>query len=97
MSGLKGNGHLIGVPAYRKHPVLDDLPPWRHDAACKGEDVDLFFPTPGESPWDARQICGRCDVRDECLEYALQRPILGIWGGRTEKERDIIRAARRIG
>jgi WhiB family transcriptional regulator, redox-sensing transcriptional regulator len=34
------------------------------------------------------RICGRCPVRQECLEHALDSPgLVGVWGGTTEVER----------
>lgn len=36
----------------------------------------------------AKQICARCVVRQACLEYSLaEREQIGIWGGKTERER----------
>ena len=36
----------------------------------------------------AKFLCAQCDVRDECLEFALEiRERYGIWGGKTETER----------
>ena len=74
---------------------------WRQQAACRGTDLDLFFPERGEPAGPARQVCARCPVRRPCLEYALSNRIThGIWGGLTERERrplqsDWIQAARR--
>jgi WhiB family redox-sensing transcriptional regulator len=74
---------------------------WRQQAACRGPDLNLFFPERGESAGPARQVCARCPVRQPCLEYALSNRIThGIWGGMTERERrplqsDWIQAARR--
>jgi len=57
-------------------------------AACRGTDLDLFFPERGEAAGPARRICARCPVRQPCLEYALSNPIThGIWGGLTDRER----------
>ena len=43
---------------------------------------ELFF---SESPTDlaaAQSICGECDVRVHCLEYALENAVeWGVWGG----------------
>ena len=40
----------------------------------------------------AKEICRRCPVRAECLEYALMLPIRhGIFGGLDEVERDLLR------
>jgi WhiB family redox-sensing transcriptional regulator len=61
---------------------------WRDEALCARTDPEAFFPGKGASPRMARQVCGRCPVRDACLEFALatdQR--YGIWGGRSARER----------
>ncbi len=61
---------------------------WRQRAACRGTDLDVFFPERGETAGPARQVCARCQVRQPCLEYALSNRIThGIWGGLTERER----------
>lgn len=78
-------------------PMFDD---WRHGAACRDEDPELFFPItetgPGARQVDrAKAVCARCPVRERCLEYALERGLdHGIFGGTTETER---RALRRRG
>jgi WhiB family redox-sensing transcriptional regulator len=60
--------------------------------ACHGEDPELFFPAApaGTRPQTdaAKEVCGRCLVRGECLAYALVtcQPD-GIWGGTTQDER----------
>ena len=36
----------------------------------------------------AKKVCLTCDVRDDCLEYALMNDErFGIWGGLSERER----------
>jgi WhiB family redox-sensing transcriptional regulator len=46
----------------------------------------------------ARKICGRCEVKDLCLEYALVEEIEhGVWGGASERERRRIKKRRRDG
>jgi WhiB family redox-sensing transcriptional regulator len=74
---------------------------WVPLARCVGEDPDLFFPT-GTSDDAVRQtgaakgICGRCTVRDACLEWSLTTcQDAGVWGGLDEEERREIRRARR--
>ncbi len=69
---------------------------WMDHAACVKSSVD-FFPkiTRNANGYttatrEAKAICQRCCVRDECLAYALaaenhQRH--GIWGGMTPEER----------
>jgi WhiB family transcriptional regulator, redox-sensing transcriptional regulator len=66
---------------------------WRELAACRGAELDLFFPGRGESAGPARQICARCPVRQPCLDYAITNRIThGIWGGLTERERRALRS-----
>lgn len=70
---------------------------WRSRAQCTGSDPDLFFPLGGTgSPLAqaevAKQVCGRCDVRALCLQYALEtNQTTGVWGGTNEDERRSIR------
>jgi WhiB family redox-sensing transcriptional regulator len=66
---------------------------WRYRAACRGADLEFFFPGRGESAKPARQICARCPVRQPCLDYALSHGIVhGIWGGLTERDRRALRS-----
>lgn len=75
---------------------------WRHKAACLTEDPELFFPVGNTGPAlqqieDAKKICQRCEVRDQCLAWALEAgQDHGVWGGMSEDERRAIkrRAAR---
>jgi WhiB family transcriptional regulator, redox-sensing transcriptional regulator len=65
---------------------------WRDRAACRGEDLGVFFPPPGPAALaevvKARAICGRCPVRSVCLAFAQALVITsGIWGGLTPEER----------
>jgi WhiB family redox-sensing transcriptional regulator len=69
---------------------------WRHDAACRGMDPDLFFPERGEAPAPAVAVCARCPVRDECFAYALAHgEKFGVWGGLPETRRRRLRTALR--
>lgn len=60
---------------------------WQDDAACRGEDLVLFFGPGAERQPErdvrerkAKAICSQCPVRSECLDYALSRPEkYGIW------------------
>ena len=61
---------------------------WRELAACRGADLDVFFPDRGESAGPARQVCAACPVLQPCLDYAISNRIpYGVWGGLTERER----------
>jgi WhiB family redox-sensing transcriptional regulator len=71
---------------------------WRHRAACRDEDPELFFPIGTTGPSllqvdEAKAVCRRCDAIDECLTWALDTDQdAGVWGGLSEDER---REARR--
>lgn len=68
---------------------------WTGRAACRGEDLALFFGVDGERQaereireWKAQQVCAGCPVRTDCLDYAVSRPEkYGIYGGLNEDER----------
>lgn len=71
---------------------------WTTYAACGGvEDSELFFPLHYNQAAvfqiaEAKQVCGRCIVREQCLSWALRagEPD-GIWGGTTPDERRHLR------
>jgi WhiB family redox-sensing transcriptional regulator len=73
---------------------------WRAQAACRGEDPELFFPIGSTGPvlaqiTQAKQVCARCPVREACLDFALDTgQAYGIWGGLTEDERRSLRRRR---
>lgn len=61
---------------------------WQERALCAQTDPEAFFPEKGGSTREAKRICESCEVRDECLEYALEHDErFGIWGGLSERER----------
>lgn len=62
---------------------------------CAGVPIEVFFPPVGGSTEPARAICACCPFRVACLDYAMEHPTSGIWGGTSEPERR--RAARRRG
>jgi WhiB family transcriptional regulator, redox-sensing transcriptional regulator len=68
--------------------LLGDAPEWQERALCSQTDPEAFFPEKGGSTREAKRICTRCEVRAECLEYALGHDErFGIWGGLSERER----------
>ncbi|WP_127472808.1 WhiB family transcriptional regulator [Microbacterium sulfonylureivorans] len=80
----------LGVPGVRRQVEGEEDNPlsWQTDALCSQTDPEAFFPEKGGSTRDAKRVCGSCDVRGECLEYALQNDErFGIWGGLSERER----------
>ena len=61
---------------------------WQERALCAQTDPEAFFPEKGGSTREAKRICLGCEVKDECLEYALANDErFGIWGGLSERER----------
>jgi WhiB family redox-sensing transcriptional regulator len=65
-----------------------DHPEWQDRALCAETDPEAFFPEKGGSTREAKRICSGCEVRAQCLEYALAHDErFGIWGGLSERER----------
>ncbi|MFE7773570.1 WhiB family transcriptional regulator [Streptomyces sp. NPDC057445] len=63
-------------------------PSWQESALCAQAGPEFFFPAPGSSTREAKQLCGACEERVACLEYALANDErFGVWGGLSEKER----------
>jgi len=72
------------------HELFDpaDEQDWQERALCAQTDPEAFFPEKGGSTREAKRICLGCEVRSECLEYALAHDErFGIWGGLSERER----------
>lgn len=75
-------GHLSGLDDAER--IVND---WQARAACDGADQRIFFPErEDDTTWairEAKRICSTCEVRVECLEYALTPPRerVGVWGG----------------
>ncbi|NJP48314.1 WhiB family transcriptional regulator [Actinacidiphila epipremni] len=73
------------------------IPAWQHDAACRDEDPELFFPVGNSGPAllkieEAKTVCRRCPVIEQCRRWALDTAQdSGVWGGLSEDERRAIR------
>jgi WhiB family redox-sensing transcriptional regulator len=71
---------------------------WARRARCVGMDTMVFFCGRGDTPAvrRAKDVCSRCPVRAECLEYAQRHNIRhGVWGGLSDKERRVVRVRKR--
>jgi len=69
-------------------PTDDSVIGWQERALCAQTDPEAFFPEKGGSTREAKRVCTGCEVRVECLEYALDNDErFGIWGGLSERER----------
>lgn len=63
---------------------------WRQLAECRGEDPELFFPSrsKGAQARNAKEVCGRCLVREPCAAWAIEVGVeYGVWGGTTAADR----------
>ena len=75
---------------------------WRNRAACLGSDPELFFPVGDTGPAllqieEAKAVCGRCEVVETCLRWALESgQEAGVWGGLSEGERRALRRRARV-
>ncbi len=73
---------------------------WRHRAACRDEDPELFFPI-GTTDLAmaqlerAKAVCRTCPVQEPCLHWALHSEpigqIAGVCAGLSEDERRELR------
>ena len=105
--GAGAAGFSLAVPPRRaKLPIsvfCEEVFPmsattWRKQAACRGLDVEAFYPISEyeADAAEAKAICAECPVRQACLEHALaHREREGVWGGTTERERRRIVRQRR--
>lgn len=63
---------------------------WSIHAACRSHSPTTFYPQAEEAAEvaEAKAVCDGCDVRADCLGYALaSRERHGVWGGFTPAER----------
>jgi WhiB family redox-sensing transcriptional regulator len=76
---------------------------WTGRAACRarGTDPELFFPVSEtglaahRQVAQAKAVCARCPVADQCLDWAVRAgEPEGIWGGTTPAERRRLRRRR---
>ena len=87
-AGMGGQGiaGLLGIG------LEADAQSWQERALCAETDPEAFFPEKGGSTREAKKICTGCEVKAECLEYALSNDErFGIWGGLSERERRRLR------
>lgn len=83
-------------------PVEAPVDDWKERAACRDRDPDIFFGRPDKYGVDrhdpndlltALGCCAGCDVREECLDAALDGgpDVYGVWGGTTKEDRERLR------
>ncbi|MER7015311.1 WhiB family transcriptional regulator [Saccharopolyspora sp. NPDC000359] len=76
---------------------------WRHEAVCREQDPELFFPVGDNGPAvlqtaAAKAVCQRCPVAAQCLEWALATgQDAGVWGGMSAAERRVLQRRTPLG
>lgn len=104
VEAITARGSFAGFkPVTFTNPVVELLaylgstepPAWMREGSCHDTgNPDAWFPDTGSDPdmSAAIAICHRCPVRRECLTYATDLRLDGVWGGTTTNQR---REARR--
>jgi WhiB family redox-sensing transcriptional regulator len=85
---------LLAMPTWLPGFVPEGVTP-----ACREPDVDpeLFFPIADRYSGEARDICGRCEVKARCGQWAIDtNQRFGLWGGLDPEERNKLRRAREL-
>ena len=65
-------------------PTRFSPPEWTKHALCARHDPDMWYPKRGDWRTEdkAKDICNRCPVKEQCLQYATENDEQwGIWGG----------------
>ena len=92
LSAAEGVAFDAGLTAGPSSGSDADEQGWQESALCAETDPEAFFPEKGGSTREAKKICTGCEVRAECLEFALANDErFGIWGGLSERERRRLR------
>ncbi|HSW65563.1 MAG TPA: WhiB family transcriptional regulator [Bacillota bacterium] len=72
--------------------LLGNQGEWQERALCAQTDPEIFFPEKGGSPREAQGVCNSCEVKADCLDYALgNNERFGVWGGLTDSQRKKLR------
>lgn len=68
------------------------FPVFSGPALCAETDPDAFFPEKGRTAPEAKAVCARCEIRDECRDWAISTgEPHGVWGELSERERRRLR------
>lgn len=62
---------------------------WRTKAACRDQPIEKFMINPRGNYDEGRAVCYRCDVRCECLTFALENTVdCNLYGGLSPRQRE---------
>jgi hypothetical protein len=77
--------------------LANEYPNFDGSQICAQTEPDLWFPTADRQTGRlAKTLCLTCPWLKPCLDYALKNDVVGIWGGKTERERSHIRKKLKI-
>ena len=77
--------------------MVGKYPEFDGSQICAQTEPDLWFPTADRQTGRlAKSLCATCPWSKPCLDYALLTDVVGIWGGKTERERSQIRKRLKI-
>jgi len=77
-----------------KDLLFEPVEEWRVSAACRGANLEVFFPEDGDEVGvaAAKAVCEACPAQEACLQYALAtNQTEGVWGGLDKSERRRLR------
>lgn len=89
---MRARGGLSGAlgAIYGHAPTAEEIH-WQLKGLCRNDDPQKWTPDPPDvekKSQEAKEICHRCPVVQECQNWALShREVYGVWGGLTERER----------
>lgn len=94
----------VGQISRLPRPVHDAYA-WQERGACSDGDPTVFFHPEGERgparrlrELKAVAVCAGCRVVDDCRRHALAaREPFGVWGGLTERQRELMYSPRGTG
>lgn len=88
----------LAAPAFLALAPAPAAPYFDGTQVCAQVDPELFYPEKGGSTRDAKKVCAGCEFLNPCRRYAITtyingHPILGVWGGTSERDRRALRLA----
>jgi WhiB family redox-sensing transcriptional regulator len=97
-------GQVVVAELSRLPGPVADLWDWQLEGSCRQVNPEVFFHPEGERgsarrtrDSAAKEVCLGCPVLAQCREHALRvREPYGVWGARTEDEREAHFAGRRV-
>lgn len=88
-NALDAEGVRLLIEMLRPGRGRPGLGEWVRRGRCAEVDPELWFPpSHGFSDKAAKEVCAGCEVRAQCLAYAVEADEeFGVWGGLNRAER----------